>query len=355
MDTISPAKDVDLQSTRERSGFLRLLSMLAATTAVVYLTALALVLWVPEQNDYALASNLKHDRLETLPGDLVILVGGSNLAYGIDSKAMEAATDCAVVNMGMNGYFGVRYLLEEIKPSLHAGDVVVMAFEWDNYFKSIDGTSANLLAVSKANPRAFGYMSWGQRLLVATDGVAYVARQKALRLVGDGLSYLDSVVRGDLDDDDSDALLTNIEVLAGFNSEGDLTSHLGIEWPFERGQGIDLTGNGIDPDVVEYIADFAREMRVQGIGVVMSYTPVMRSYYALHAGVIERVHDDLVATGSMTIPRPPSDYVYDDSMFFDEAYHLSDEGRQERTAQLAGDVLAAKAGTCGGAADASSN
>src|SRR5690606_26128837 len=155
-----------------------------------------------------------------LSGNRVVLVGGSNLAFGIDSKAIEAAVGCPVVNMGMNGYFGVRFMLEEVAPRLRAGDVVVLAFEWDNYFKSVDGTSSNLLVVSKANPRAFAALTWPQRWDIAVNGVPYAARQKALRLVGDGLSTLDTVVRGDRDDDDEDNFIHRFETLAGFNPEG---------------------------------------------------------------------------------------------------------------------------------------
>jgi hypothetical protein len=176
--------------------------------------------------------------------------------------------------------------------------------------------------------------------------VSYAARQKALRLVGDGLSYVDSVVRGDLDNDDSDALIYNIETLAGFSPEGDLTSHLGVDWPFEIEQGI--VSDTVDPEVIPMIGAFAREMQARGVRVVMSYTSLMKTFYDQHPDPIQKAYEALSAELPGLLPRPPQDYVYDPSLFFDTVYHLNAEGRQLRTAQLAGDIVAGNPATCGG-------
>src|SRR5690554_8180171 len=100
MEAMHSDSETLAQKPREGWSFWHLLGGVLALAVLVYLAALALVLLVPEQNDYALASNLKHDRLEALSGNRVVLVGGSNLAFGIDSKAIEAAVGCPVVNMG---------------------------------------------------------------------------------------------------------------------------------------------------------------------------------------------------------------------------------------------------------------
>lgn len=334
------------QKPREGWSFWHLLGGVLALAVLVYLAALALVLLVPEQNDYALASNLKHDRLEALSGNRVVLVGGSNLAFGIDSKAIEAAVGCPVVNMGMNGYFGVRFMLEEVAPRLRAGDVVVLAFEWDNYFKSVDGTSSNLLVVSKANPRAFAALTWPQRWDIAVNGVPYAARQKALRLVGDGLSTLDTVVRGDRDDDDEDNFIHRFETLAGFNPEGDLVSHLGVPWPFGFEQGI--VSNAIDPQVMPMIVNFVDRMESRGVRVLLSYTPLMRTFYDGHTQELQAVYRNMLAELPGRVPRKPQDYVFDTDHFFDTVYHLNAEGRQVRSAMLAEDIVAGSPTTCGG-------
>lgn len=337
--TASPAADAADAKPKANAfaDFVRFGAMLAALLGAAYLTVFAIVMLVPEGNDYAMATLRKHERLETAPGQRAILVGGSNLAFGIDSPIIQQETGLTPVNMGMNGYFGVRYMLSEIREDVRAGDVVVIAFEWDNYFKSINGDPNDLTVITKANPRAWGYLTWVQRARVLLRGIPYAAQQKVMRLMRQAVDALRPLVGAEREADESFQLVGAIERADGFTPEGDLTTHLGVAWTEPHEQGIDLTTNGIDPEVIPYIAAFAEEMRARGVTVMISYTPVMRSFYTQHAGVIDEVHARMLAAG-LDAPRPPRDYVYDEPVFFDTVYHLNAEGRGPRTAQLAGDV-----------------
>jgi hypothetical protein len=340
MDSTTLAPDAAVQTKRSSPlvDFARFVAAVGALAAAAFLTLAAIVYFMPEQNDYALATLRKHERLATSPGRRLVLVGGSNLAFGVDSGIIARETELTPVNMGMNGYFGVRYMLEEVKPDLRAGDVVVIAFEWDNYFKPIEGANADLLMVVKANPAAFGYLSWRERARVLGRGLPYVAQQKALRVLRAGVNGLRDALRGRAPAEDHGfALVSQIERASGFTPAGDLVSHLGISWPYEREQGLDLTARGIDPVVIGYIQAFAREMEARDVTVVVSYSPVLRSFYQRHAAVIDEVHRRMNANGLLA-PRPPGDYVYDESLFFDTVYHLNAAGRGPRTEQLVGDV-----------------
>jgi hypothetical protein len=335
--TLAPEAAIPAKRTAPLGDLVRFFASVGVLAAAAFLTLLAVVYFVPEQNDYALATVLKHERLADSPGRRLVLVGGSNLAFGVDSGIIERDTGLTPVNMGMNGYFGVRYMLEEIKPELRAGDVVAIAFEWDNYFKPIEGDPADLLMVVKANPSAVAYLTWKQRARILLRAIPYVAQQKVLRLMGQGLEAVRDAARGGGETNDSVAIVNQIERADAFTPAGDLTSHLNTPWPYEREQGIDLTGEGIDPEVIGHIQAFAREMEARGVTVVVSYTPVLRAFYEQHAGVIGEVHRRMNANGVIA-PRAPSDYVYDESVFFDTVYHLNAAGRGPRTEQLVGDV-----------------
>ncbi|HVD61344.1 MAG TPA: hypothetical protein VNC11_10775, partial [Gemmatimonadaceae bacterium] len=65
-------------------------------------------------NNY-LAAVLEKDRLiRNTPSPKVILVGGSNLAFGIDSKLMQDSLGLRVVNMGLYAKLGLRYMLAQV-------------------------------------------------------------------------------------------------------------------------------------------------------------------------------------------------------------------------------------------------
>src|SRR5690606_17377891 len=88
----------------------------------------AILLLVPDSNDYAKASVDKHARLAAPGSAKLVLVGGSNLAFGVDSAELERELKgFRVVNMGMNAYLGLRFMLSEVMEDLEKGDVVVLS------------------------------------------------------------------------------------------------------------------------------------------------------------------------------------------------------------------------------------
>lgn len=315
-------------SNRRRGrDFARLAGKALALGLGALLLLVVVVVAVPDGNDYALATRKKHARLAMDVPRKIVIVGGSNLAYGIDSALIERVTGTHVVNMGMNGYLGVRFMLEEVKPALRAGDVVVVALEYDSYWKSVEGTGRDLLMIAKANPAALGYLDWTQRYEVL-KALPYAAQQKVLRLVREGLQRQPRKPR----------LIDKVESAAGFNEYGDLTSHLEVKWPYDQEDGIDLTHTPLDQEVGPLLQDFAREMQARGVDVVLSYTSAVETYYRRHKQSIDSLHALLTKLPPLVVPSPPTDFVYPTPWFFDTVYHLNAEGRAARSQKLAGDL-----------------
>lgn len=336
--SLATAETVRTRTARAGMTPLGLFLRVIATAAAVYASVAAIAILVPDLSDYGRASVLKHERLATTPGRRIVLVGGSNLAYGIDSALLEEQTGCPAVNMGMNGYFGVEFMAEEVQPGLRSGDIVVVAFEWDNFYKSIRGAPLDLFGVVKANPPTLRFLDWRQRLDIALEAIPNVAQEKLLRFIRIGSAGLIELVSGrDFVPTDVDLSL-KYENYAGFNASGDLVSHLGEQWDREITDGTDLTGNGIDPEVIGYIQAFARGLEARGVNVVISYSPILRSYYERHRFVVDDVHTRMAMDPSIRIPSPPADYVYEPPSFFDSVYHLNAEGRQVRTLQVVHDL-----------------
>ena len=321
-------------ATRPTSG-LRAAARIAIKGGAVLLATLATVFaitfYVPETTDYVRATTLKHDLLTAPAGKKIVLVGGSNLAFGIDSALIREATNCPVANMGMNGYLGVRFMLNEVAPDMRAGDVVVIAFEHDNYFKSVNGAAADFLWLAKTNPRIIPRLTWEQRL-AALQTIPLAAQSKIFRLTEEAYDAL-AADEGETEELD---LIRDIESFSGFNADGDLTSHLGVAWTADRELGI--TEPPMDPQAIDEIDGFAARMNARGVHVMMSYSPLARSYYDAHTDTMEAVNDRVVEAPNLVAPSALSDYVFDDALFFDTVYHLNAEGRRLRTEKLVADL-----------------
>ena len=336
----TPEEETQEGKTSPFMAGLRVLGGAALLLLAAYATAAAIFLAVPESNDYSLGSGLKHDRLESLDSPKIVLVGGSNLAFGIDSAMIQEATGCPVVNMGMNGYFGIRFMQSEVRPSIREGDIVVQAFELDNFFKSVDGTATNLMVVAKWNPRVWNYLTPRQQLAIL-ERVPYAAQFKILRISREAVDVLRVMLTGPDEGSYGRDLVTSIESFEGFNQYGDLESHLGVPWTEEREQGIvSADASGIETQAIDLLQEFSVEMEARGAHVLTSYTPVLQDFYVEHEALLTELHRQIAGRAGIHAPSSISRFVFPSEDFFDTVYHLDAEGRAMRTQRLIEDLRA---------------
>jgi hypothetical protein len=137
---------------------------------------------------------------------------------------------------------------------------------------------------------------------------------------------------------DDEIALTAIESAAGLNEYGDMVSHFGVAWPWEREDGLDLTKFPLDAQVVGLLQSFAAEMQGRGVTVVISYTPAIDYYYEKHKRSIEGVHAALSRSSPLVVPRPPREFVFAEPLFFDTVYHLNEKGRKIRSEKVIRDL-----------------
>ncbi|MCR5655304.1 MAG: hypothetical protein K6G07_06675 [Lachnospiraceae bacterium] len=70
----------------------------------------------------------KHARLMSIDEPKIVLVGNSNLVFGMDSAMVEEAMGMPVVNMGMHGGLGNPFNEQAAVQNLHPGDIVILSY-----------------------------------------------------------------------------------------------------------------------------------------------------------------------------------------------------------------------------------
>ena len=63
-----------------------------------------------EQDGYLQAYNKKCQLLEDTPSPRIIFVGGSNLAFGLDSQRIKDSLNINVINYGLHAGIGLKYM-----------------------------------------------------------------------------------------------------------------------------------------------------------------------------------------------------------------------------------------------------
>ena len=291
----------------------RLLGLVLAVAALM-----GFILFVlPDGNDYAKATLDKHHRLDSLPSPKLVFVGGSNLAYGLDSERVERAFGMPVVNMGMNAYFGLRFLLDEVIPSLKARDVLVLSLEAEMFrvqdqFNAADGRNTDLLMMVKTRPASLAYVPWPLRRRIL-EAIPEAVQLKTVRILGD-------LLHGGR----APKLLDKIESRAGFNAHGDLISHIGVEWSQPLDPGTNLVACPLDPRIPALLRESREQLEKRQVRLILLPAPMPRTYYQAQVAAVDaaargnrrgRTRPTSRATGALRLPRilllrrrPPLDW-----------------------------------------------
>ena len=69
----------------------------------------------------------KIERLKSINEPKIILVGNSNLAFGIDSEKIEQEIGMPVVNLGFHGALGNAFHEDMAKFNIEKGDIVIIS------------------------------------------------------------------------------------------------------------------------------------------------------------------------------------------------------------------------------------
>lgn len=114
------------------------------------LCILALIHFIPiDRSNYFAAINDKHAALKSSSSPRVIIAGGSNVAFGFDSGWLSKEIDLPVINMGLHGALGLKFILNDIFPYIQKGDILLLVPEYfqfyNNNYKGFSRTLSELL------------------------------------------------------------------------------------------------------------------------------------------------------------------------------------------------------------------
>ena len=312
-------------------GARKLLVRLALLGGLVLLTGAAIGRYDSRAGeDNYLAAVLEKDRIiRNTASPKIILVGGSNLAFGIDSKAMQDSLGLRVVNMGLYAKLGLKYMLAQVRPYIGQGDVILVVPEYDQFygdFANGDNTLNTALLYAPAD-RIRDFMRSYSIADVVLRPRAENVRRSFLRAVAAAAGKEDAFFPPD----------TNpVYNRRSFNKYGDVVSHLGRKGmnpdsifvkplppmkDFNKGTLADLNG----------IADEAKEKHAHAYFLFPSY---IQTSYDINVAAIDSLKNRLVAGMRMPIIGSAKDFVYPGIYFFDTRFHLNEEGRRLRTVRL---------------------
>jgi len=273
------------------------------------------------ENAYDLAVIDKHRFLARTQSPKIVLVGGSNLALGIDSADIQNELHVPVVNTGVNIGFGLGRILDDISPFLNPGDILLIAPEYHFFI------SAGLWNGSEA---AYNLIfNTGQFRLLWS--FYYGLPSGFSKYISEHLYYLiDYLFKKNNNTPNCFTYSRD-----GFNQYGDFIKHLGMEnQPISSVNDLDTLNQTCLNNLSHFIDDFTG----RGITVLLSYPCYEEQSFRNSAGFIQELDTAFRAKDSLLVISTPASFCFPANYFFDTAYHLNKEGRFIRTRQLIQDL-----------------
>jgi len=288
-----------------------------------------LALALPAQYGESFTSVLcdKVDRLAEIDEPKIVVVGGSSVAFGLDSEMIERYTGMPVVNFGVYAALGTKLMLDLSRDFISTGDVIVLAPELD----------AQTLSM---------YFNAGTTL-EATDGrfdiLSRVPGEHLFSLLGatwnfaaDKISYMQSgtypSTTGAYDPDN-------------FNEYGDIVYERVenvMSLYYDPNTTVDLSPEILDPEFKDYLNKYIKYCEKKGATVYFSWCPVNEMSIAEGTKSDERIaefesfmQDNINCTFISDI----NDYILDAGYFYDTNFHLNDAGVTARSINLTRDLL----------------
>lgn len=253
----------------------------------------------------------------------IIIVGGSNAAFGYRSGMIAQATGLPVVNTGLQGGIGIRYYLKAIEPHIKAGDIILISPEYHFFTNGFIGPDT-LIQLLLINPPGIKYVSSVEevrKMIVAFPAV----HTRAIKNMVLDYHYNcrkcfkeeEVYFRGAFDE--------NGDYIFG-NVEPEYTST-----PFT----INVKDSpGTFKRQIRLLNQFAEITRSKGAQVVLSF-PATTGFGSVEtADYFAMLEMTLRKELSFEVIGSPGDSQYDSRYMFDTFYHLNEEGAVIHTGKL---------------------
>lgn len=267
----------------------------------------------------------KLERLKTAPGPRIIFVGGSNLAFGLDSEMIAKETGYNPINLGVHANFGVGCQIRMIKKHLRSGDLIVLAPEY-RVFHQHGTRCSKELAIELYNlwPGCLPYFQ--PDLDVSLPAVA----KPPLNLLADRIAHARKYFSHIADPEPPGIYERN-----SFNEYGDHVNHHGIAPnTVDRSIGKLQWSMGLSDmrDAIELFNDFTKHCRESGAQVVFSHAPVSQPNLDRNPELRKVFEANLANSLDCPIITNLDDLGFKEDMLFDTEYHLTQVGASKRTA-----------------------
>ena len=266
-------------------------------------------------NHYLRAIQDKQNLLNKTPSPRIVLVGGSNLALGIESEQFKKKLNLNPINLGLHADLGYEYMIKSIIPGIKENDIIILIPEYE-YILEKEFRTKELLMAYTIERKSFSFYNYYEQLNIASlSFFGQIQRNIRQRYNGYEAYPIDTIYNR-----------------AGFNAFGDLVNYYSFErtnkHAFEKICFFTVKQN----KYFEFNDLLISEAKRKKAKVYLTYPCLPKSVYCKKS--VDSYKEAINEKYKSIIIGSPEDFIFDDSLFFDSRYHMTQEGKIKRTAKL---------------------
>ena len=296
-----------------------LTKLLILPFAIFVLPLFILVAVCPQWTHSYNASFLdKMERLEKIQSPKIILVGNSNVAFGIQSDIIEAQVGMPVVNLGLHGGLGNAFHERMPLFNLNKGDIVVIAHL--DYYDDDKILDPELALLTLEN-----YFKYWK-----------IFRPKDFpRVVGVFPKYAYKCLLRFLTRSDKEPAAPTCYARSAFNEYGDNVFPRDIEAGESEPE---LRHPMVDGASVARINKFYDYCKARGADLAIAGAPIIGGLPGFDLQEYIGFQSKLESLAACPVISDFTDYVFDKKYFYGGALHLTNQGARLRSERLAKDL-----------------
>ncbi len=312
----------------ERESFFKYCVDIAICVLLIAVLIAVILVASRDGDAYGAAQIIKEKRLNDAPHPRAVFIGGSGLAFGLDSQLIDEETDLHPVNLGLYAGYRIDYLLSQAHGGLNSGDTTVIIPEYDILTASPSASGFLVLEAAQANPAGLRYAFSNTHSLVAV--VREFPTWLSTRVVSMVGRYIVRPFTGR-----SDTLYHRVYRKSGFNTFGDDRASDNETYRLPRSELSTSSAQTLllplNETTLARIDEFIQTEEQRGVHVYISWPALPETLTRLAAHDLVRSEARMRDLFGTHILGSQSDFVYSDDSFFDTVNHLAPAAREDRT------------------------
>jgi len=294
-------------------------------SVILCLSYATLHIYPDYKKEYVAGIIPKMEKLKSIKIKKIVIIGGSNAAFGIDSDLMERQLKIPVVNMGLHAGLPTKYLFEQVKPYLNKEDILILTSEYDSFIGGHRWANMNGTEV----PKVATYDFSGVRAIISDRTLFETTTTSIFNTIK--LYIKTYPLKGNKD-------TTSVYSLKAFKNDNLFERFINGEYKKEAViQEHKLPIPNKNSLTINELKKYKQYFDNQGVNFYLTPPVIVKGFYKENE--ISSFWEFLQYHTKIAMLNDEKNYTYDKQYFLNTHYHTNYKGRKLRTKSLIKDIV----------------